>query len=161
MPQLPGDFAVSLPDGLQLRSARASELKAIVALLDQLHDHSPPPDRHTDAAFAEILRSPWRMVLVAQRGEALVGTLDLFVITNLTRGARPWAGLENFVVDTAHRGLGIGDAMLEAAVSLAREAGCYKVQLLSHEAHAQAHTFYARRGFTAPVKGFRRYIDGD
>jgi GNAT superfamily N-acetyltransferase len=150
---------VTAPDGLLIRRAGPGELGAVVALYEQLHDHSPPRDERHEAAFAEILVSPGRAILVAQLGDALVGTLDLFIVTNLTRGAMPWAGIENFVVDSAHRGRGIGDAMLEAAVSIAREAGCYKVQLISHEVHAPAHVFYAQRGFDAPVRGFRRYLE--
>src|SRR5262249_3587983 len=156
---LPPEVTVTTPDGLLIRRAGADELDAIVALYDQLHDHSPPPTDRTRAAYAEILDSPWRMLLVAELDGALIGTLDLFVVANLTRGALPWAGIENFVVDAGHRGRGIGDAMLDAAVSIARDMGCYKVQLISHEVHAPAHVFYAQRGFDAPVRGFRRYLE--
>lgn len=159
MVSLPDAVNVTLPDGVLIRRARADELDAVVALYDQLHDYSPPADERHEAAFAEILAAPWRMILVARSGGALVGTLDLFVITNLTRGAMPWAGIENFVVDAGHRGRGIGDAMLEAAVSIANDVGCYKVQLISHEVHAPSHVFYAARGFDAPVRGFRRYLE--
>jgi GNAT superfamily N-acetyltransferase len=146
-------------DGLLIRRAVPGELAAVMALYDQLHDHSPPPDERHEAAFAEMLDTAGRTILVAELGGALVGTLDLFVMTNLTRGALPWAGIENFVVDAEYRGRGIGDAMLEAAVSIARDAGCYKVQLISHDVHAPAHVFYAQRGFDAPVRGFRRYLE--
>jgi len=94
------------------------------ALLGQLHKRSPPLDDTVRAAFDAVLRAPARLILVAQRDDRLVGTLDLFAIDNLTRGGRPWAGVENVVVDAGHRGRGVGGAMLSAAVSIARAARC-------------------------------------
>lgn len=96
---------------------------------------------------------------IASRDGAIVGTLDLFVMANLTRNGRHWAGIENVVVDVAHRPQGIGGALMGVAADIARTAGCYKLQLVSHRKRDAAHTLYTHTGFTAPVRGYRRYLE--
>jgi predicted N-acetyltransferase YhbS len=44
------------------------------------------------------------------------------------------------------RGTGIGGLLLEAAVDVARAAGCYRVQLTSNTARSDAHRFNEHHG---------------
>jgi GNAT superfamily N-acetyltransferase len=157
---LPGEVSVELGAGLLVRRAKADDLEELLALLGQLHEEEPRQrvTEHLTATFAEILASRTRAILVACRDGAIVGTLDLLVVANITRGGRPWAGIENVVVDTASRRQGAGGALLAVAVDLAREAGCSKLQLVSNEGREAAHGLYLGAGFTAPVRGFRRYL---
>jgi GNAT superfamily N-acetyltransferase len=67
--------------------------------------------------------------------------------------------VENVVVTAGHRRAGVGAALLRAAVTMAREAGCYKVQLLSRAERRAAHAFYESRGFRAVAQGYRLYLD--
>lgn len=80
------------------------------------------------------------------------------MIRNLTHDGRPYALVENVVVDAAERGRGVGGALMEAAVTRAAEAGCYKLQLISRDGRSEAHAFYERAGFTASAQGYRRYL---
>jgi len=147
---------------LLVRRAGVVDLADLMELLAQLHREEAlqPVDEQLRATFAEILAS-WRSraILVALLDGALVGTLDLLVVPNLTRGGRPWASIENVLVAAACRRRGIGRALLEVAVDLAREAGCSKLQLISREERGAAHELYIGSGFTAPVRGFRRYLE--
>ncbi len=61
----------------------------------------------------------------------MVGTVDCAILPNLTRGGRAFMVVENVVVASAARRGGVGAVLMDAAVTLARAAGCYKVQLLS------------------------------
>jgi GNAT superfamily N-acetyltransferase len=85
----------------------------------------------------------------------LIGTLALIVVANLSHRGKPWAIIENVVVDEEQRGKGVGAQLVRHAVELAREAGCYKVALASNKQRAEAHRFYQRLGFTATHEGFR------
>jgi predicted N-acetyltransferase YhbS len=158
--ELPPNISRHFDDGLVVRRAVADDLPDVLAVLSQLHEDDAPPLVGEDliSTFAEILSSRTRAVLVASRDGAIVGTVDLFVMGNLTRGGRPWAGIENLVVDVACRQQGIGRALVAVAVDIARDAGCYKVQLVSHHKRDAAHVLYSHTGFTAPVRGYRRYL---
>ena len=159
--ELPKTIFGRFRDGLQVRRSTREDLPAVLSLLGQMHEDEVPVRTAEDlaATFEEMLASPARALLVAVLDDTAVGTLDLFVMANLTRGGRPWAGIENMVVDAAHRQQGIGGALMEVAIDAAREVGCYKVQLISHEKRDAAHMLYKRAGFDAPVTGYRRYLD--
>ena len=161
MVEIPSNVSQRFDDGLLVRRAISGDLPELLALLSQLHEEGTPPLAGEDltSTFTEILASQTRAVLVASRGGGIVGTLDLFMMANLTRGGRPWAGIENVVVDMAHRRQGIGGALIAVAADLARGAGCYKLQLVSHDKRDAAHELYSHAGFTAPVRGYRRYLE--
>jgi GNAT superfamily N-acetyltransferase len=158
---LPNNISQRFDDGPLVRRAESADLPELLALLSQLHEEETPPlaDEDLTSTFAEILTSQTRAVLIASCSDAIVGTLDLFVMANLTRDGRPWAGIENFVVDAAHRRQGIGAALMAVAADIARGAGCYKLQLVSHHKRDAAHELYTHSGFTAPVRGYRRYLE--
>ena len=82
----------------------------------------------------------------------LVATCSLIIVPNLSRGARPYAIIENVVSDAAHRGQGHGRAVLQAAMRAAREAGCYKVAPATGRPDPAIHRFYESAGLTAGGK---------
>ncbi|SIO84664.1 Acetyltransferase [Nocardiopsis sp. JB363] len=109
-------------------------------------------------AWTRMENDPERTVLVAERRGQIIGTLDLLVVANLTHDAQPWAVIDNLVVDPDTRFQGIGRALMEDALDRATRAGCYKVELLSHESRQGAHHFYRTLGFDDSAEGFRRYL---
>lgn len=155
---LPQDISRSGPGGLEIRSARRGDFPAVSSLLSQMHEEASLDEAPSETAFCEILESPSRVILVAVDKGTVVATVDLFVMANMTRGGRPWAGIENLVVDAEYRRSGIGRALIEVVMDIAREQGCYKLQLVSHQRRSAAHDLYRQIGFDAPVYGYRRYL---
>jgi len=94
-----------------------------------------------------------------------MGTVTLVIVPNLTHNSQPWAQVENMVTDASVRGSGAGRALIEECLRLAREAGCYKVQLQSGNQRAtpenDAHGFYRHLGFEPSSTGFRLYFEDD
>jgi len=107
--------------------------------------------------MAEILPREGHALLVAEGDGAIVGTLHLVVVPNLTHDGSPWAIVENVVVDEGRRGHGVGRALMEEAERRAREVGCYKVQLLSAD-HRGVQAFYENLGFEPRARGYRKYF---
>lgn len=147
-----------------VRPARAEDLGAAVALL-ALGALVPGPDG--DAAFdlapyraalAEIEATPGCAVLVAEVAGAVVGVCQLIVFRHLQSAGGRCAEIESVHVHPDWRSRGIGGVLVEAAVERARSAGCYRVQLTSNVARADAHRFYERHGFTASHRGFKRLL---
>ena len=54
---------------------------------------------------------------------------------------------EIVTIDALEEGKGIGTALLEAVVGIARETGCTRVQLLTTNNNQRALAFYQKRGF--------------
>lgn len=159
MIELPQNISRRISDDLEIRGATAEDFPEILGLLSQMHDE--PEMAQVDglkATFREMLASPSRVLLLAIQDGVVMGILDLFAVANLTRGGRPWAGIENLVVDADYRHQGIGSALVDVAIKLAQKLNCYKVQLVSHERRGKAHDLYRRAGFDVPVHGYRRYL---
>ncbi len=145
-----------------IRRAAAADLERLLALYRELSDAPEDPDRpegpESRVALAAALADPSRHLVVALVNGDVVATADLLIVQNLTHGARPWGIVENVVVTHTHRGTGVGAAVLEHLIGVAREAGCYKVQLLSGKHRQGAHSFYRAIGFEAVAEGFKLYL---
>ncbi len=131
-------------------------------------------DRKPDLAVADLTKAQqatWdRMmhtadlaVYLAWHGNDAVGTTTLLVMPHITYACRPTAFIEAVYVRDEHRRRGVARAMIEHALHDAKNAGCHKVQLLTHKRHAQdgAHSLYRALGFNAEAEGFRLYLEPD
>jgi len=144
-----------------VRLARPDDTPALAALLagGSLRGGEDPADLAVyQAAMDDIVRTPGNDVLVAEAGGSVAGMCQLITFRHLQQRGGRCAEIESMHVDEGLRSSGIGGALLEAAVQLAREAGCYRVQLTSNKSRAAAHRFYLRHGFEASHQGFKRYL---
>ncbi len=142
-----------------VREATAADLPRVLELYGQLSlgpdDYDRPPDpAGSREAFDAMGQTPGFHLLVAEEDGAVQGTLVLAVLPNFSYRNRPWAVIENVVVDEAHRNRGIGAALMEQAAAIAREAGCYKVVLTSNKKRPEAHKFYTRLGYIQTHEAF-------
>ena len=72
---------------------------------------------------------------------------------------KPYAVVENIIVNTAFRGNGIGKRLLEHVEQMCILKGCTKIMLLSSASRIEAHEFFEKNGFNGTVsKGFKKYI---
>ena len=144
-----------------VRDATEADLPRIVELLAQLSVDDAREDLRTPlaeayrAAYHEMVRDPHHRLLVVEADGRIVGTAVLIVIPNLSHRGRPWAVVENVVVDETERGAGHGERLMRYALEEARRAGCYKLSLTSNKERPEAHRFYRRLGFRATHEGFR------
>ena len=144
-----------------IRDAQPGDVDALIALLAQMDPPGEAPDR--DAALSAIDaidRQPGMRHVVAVVEGAVVGSVMLAIMPNLSHHAQPWAQLENLVVDEAHRRTGVGRALMAWCEDTARDAGCYKLQFQSRNHRRDSHRFYRRLGYRALTVGFRRYLTG-
>jgi GNAT superfamily N-acetyltransferase len=147
---------------VRAREADSIDLDALMGLYEQLTGplDEPLPDPRPDAreVLQQIIADPARSLLVAELDGELIGTADVLIAPNLTHHAQPWALVENVVVAEHARRRGVGRMLMLRAVELAREAGCYKVNLISGNERTGAHDFYRNLGFEAIGQGFKAYL---
>jgi ribosomal protein S18 acetylase RimI-like enzyme len=116
-------------------------LLAIRALVAQLSRTASPLTRED---LEDLVASPASRLLIARRGEGVVGMLTL-VLFRIPTGVRAW--VEDVVVDGSARGQGVGGRLLSAAVELARGAGARTVDLTSRPDRGVANMLYVKAGF--------------
>jgi GNAT superfamily N-acetyltransferase len=145
---------------VRLRRAEAGDVPALVALLadDDLGREREEPE--TDLApyrraFALVDADAAHLLVVAEAGAEVVGTLQLSVLPGLSRRGALRAQLEAVRVARGSRGTGLGAALVGWAVDEARRRGCALVQLTTDKSRTDAHRFYARLGFVASHEGMK------
>ncbi|MGX7824884.1 GNAT family N-acetyltransferase [Actinokineospora sp. 24-640] len=148
---------------MTIRSARADDVPAIVAMLadDALGaSRERPGDPRYAAAFDAIAADPDQVLVVAEVGGEVVGTLQLTPTPGLSRLAATRATIEGVRVRPDQRGSGLGQELVEWAVAEAAARGADLVQLTTDRARVDAHRFYERLGFTPSHLGMKREITG-
>ena len=133
------------------QSASAELVEAFARLIPQLSKSSPPPSAEE---LAEMIGSPASDVLVARVDGVVVGTLTL-VVFRIPTGVRAW--IEDVVVDDAARGHGVGEALNQFALDLARSKGAKTVDLTSRPSREAANRLYQRIGFQPRETNVYRY----
>ncbi|MFL6144381.1 MAG: GNAT family N-acetyltransferase [Labedaea sp.] len=147
-----------MTDPLTIRSARTEDVPDIVAMLadDPLGaTRERPGDPRYAVAFAELDADPRQLLVVAEAGGEVVGTLQLTLIPGLSRRGATRALIESVRVRSDQRGAGLGQRLVEWAIEQARQRGCALVQLTTDASRTEAHRFYARLGFTASHVGMK------
>jgi GNAT superfamily N-acetyltransferase len=126
--------------------ATAELRDALARLLPQLNPNLPPPDAER---LERLVADPDVVLLVAREdGPAghIVGTTTVIVYTTPF-----WikARLDEVVVDGSARGKGAGEALVRAALDVARRRGAQIAELQSARTDSRqaAHRLYERLGF--------------
>jgi GNAT superfamily N-acetyltransferase len=145
---------------LSIRDAHDGDLAAVASLYEASGvDPQGRNDAATIAAAWQRLRreAPTARVLLAEDGGTPVGTLTCFVLPLLVHGGTPAALVEAVAVHPQAQGHGVGRALMDAAMAIAREAGCYKLALSSNQTRTNAHAFYDRLGYARHGVSFVAY----
>ena len=145
----------------RVRVATEADLPRVVELLAQLSideprevPGSPLPEVYTEA-FRRMQADEQQRLLVLEVDGRIAGSLVLLIVPNLTHEGRPYATVENVIVDESERGSGRGRLLIEHAIDEAKRAGCYKMALTSHKSRADAHRFYESLGFQSTHEAYR------
>ena len=131
--------------------ATAELVEAFERLTPQLSSSNPPPSAE---ALETIATSDATRLLVARADGSIVGSLTL-VLVRIPTGLR--AIIEDVVVDEQCRGQGVGRALNEAALELARDAGAVTVDLTSRPSREAANRLYLSLGFEVRDTNVYRY----
>jgi GNAT superfamily N-acetyltransferase len=139
------------PSSVTVRPAAPDDAETLAALLAEMDDQATRAALDADGArriMAGMAAYPYFRAFLAWADGVAVGTFSLLVFSSLTHEGKPQAVLDAVVIRRACRGRGIGSAMLDHAVRIAGEAGCYKIALSSNLKRMDAHRFYENFGFT-------------
>jgi GNAT superfamily N-acetyltransferase len=134
---------------VQMRNATRADLPSLLALYEDSGVDARGSNAFALAAaqWDAIHRIDNARVLIAERDGRALGTATLFILPLLAHGGAPEALVESVVVHPDVQGRGVGRAMMQHAMRIAAEHGCYKLALTSNVQREGAHAFYDRLGF--------------
>jgi ribosomal protein S18 acetylase RimI-like enzyme len=115
-------------------------------LFSQEADFRPNPARQI-RGLTQIIESPaMGQILVARDQGQVIGMVSLLYTISTAEGG-PVAWLEDMIVDTTRRGAGIGNELLAAALTHAKQRGLSRITLLTDATNHAAQRFYKQSGF--------------
>jgi GNAT superfamily N-acetyltransferase len=139
---------------LTVRDAQAVDAEAMARLLGQL---GYPTEPGVVAGRLERLVIVGDRVVVAEDDRQVVGLAHLQVMPTIEYD-RPAAKIGALVVDEAHRGEGVGRALVDTLEQEARARGCVVLFLTTSARRTDAHEFYRRVGLEETGKRFTKTL---
>ncbi len=133
-----------------LREAKCEDLQSLLYLLHQLSEPSEEDKKvdqaELEASMKKMVEDENHCLYVLEQDGKLLGTGMLLIQLNLSHGGKPYAHIENIVVDSECRKRGIGKSIVMHLIEKAGEKGCYKVILNCKRENLP---FYERCGLKA------------
>ena len=126
-----------------LREISEEQFARVGALLQTLNAEAPPLDI---IRLREILVNDSFNLFIAEDENGLITGMLTLTICHTLAGSKYW--IEDVVVDPAHRGKGIGRALVRAAVNYVKENEQFPtIYLTSNPSRVTARSLYMSEGF--------------
>jgi len=126
---------------LQLKKVNEKTLKEMRELLAQLS----PTLSLSHERLAQTIENSQSAVFVAKDKGKIVGTATMLFCHSLSGGLHGF--VEDVVVDEKVRGKGIGKALMEKLIALAKKRGVHHINLTSRPEREAANHLYQALGF--------------
>lgn len=146
------------------RIATKHDLERIVEMLadDVLgskreRNERPLPDSYIKA-FQAITADPNNELLVACRGDEVIGVQQITFTPYITYQGGWRATIEGVRTSSSERGKGLGTELIRFGIQRAKERGCHVVQLTTDKKREDALRFYESLGFKASHDGLKMHL---
>ncbi len=138
---------------LEIREIEKKDLEGLLKLYTQLNDNPVPEiDERVIKVWEDIHRDPNHHIFVGIIDDIIVATCVLIIVSNLTRGQRPYGLVENVVTDAAYRKKGYATEVLNFAKGMAQQQNCYKIMLMTSSKKDSTLKFYEQAGYNRQDK---------
>ncbi len=148
------------------RKAKIDDLRSIITLLleDDLgkirESTSLEVDQRYIDAFKKIDADTNQYLMVVEGANEIVGTCHLTIMPSLTFTGQTRVQIEAVRVTEKFRGKGIGEWMIQAAITYGKSVGATIVQLTTNKNRPRAKKFYEKLGFESSHDGMKLYTIG-
>ena len=126
-----------------LKQADAPALRDIRGLLSQIRSY-PSENTGTMSELRNLIGDKNIVVVIAKDGARIIGMALLYI--NVRIGRRI-GQVEEVVVDSEHRGKGLGKSIMQKLIATARKKRLEKLYLTSRPSRVAANALYERLGF--------------
>ena len=136
-------------DSISCRKASKPDLREILRLYAQPEMDNGKVLSITEAEriLEKIEAYPDYAIYVAVYRDEIIGSFGLLIMNNLGHLGAPSAVIEDVVVDPKWQRQGVGKMMMQRALQICEEKGCYKATVSSNLKRERAHAFYTALGF--------------
>ena len=142
---------------MDIRLAEEADIDGILALQVQIYRQYDSTEKAKEILYG-LLATANCDVLVARDGADIIGSAFVFYLPIPAHG-RPYAFIEGLVVDEKRRKSGIGTALFQKVIELAKAKNCYKILFTSAYSREEIHPFYEKLGFKKWGHEFRMDLE--
>jgi GNAT superfamily N-acetyltransferase len=132
---------------IKLIKADSGDTPAIIALVRELAESSGEISPVNARCVQNYLAYPGCEVILAKIDQKPVGLISFSIKPNLFHGSDVCV-IEELVSSAAHRGKGVGAALLERVKVIAKERNCAELGLGAYADNKNALRFYRHHGLT-------------
>lgn len=139
-------MAVTIDEKYYIREIEENDLeKGFLETLNYLREVGNLKIEKTKEILRKIKNNPQHKIFVAVNNEEkVIGSITLFIEPKFIHEGGLVGHIEDVVTHKDFRGKGIGSTLIQKAIEVAKQAGCYKVILNSSEKNI---SFYEKLGF--------------
>ena len=138
---------------MEIRKIRITDFDYLQELYLHLHETEKLQfNNEIGTLWQNIIDDKNYHILVGEIDGKLISSVTLIVLSNLTRGAKPYAIIENVVTHTDYRNKGYARRLMQEASRIAEASGCYKIMLLTSSKKESTLGFYENCGFNSNDK---------
>jgi len=135
------------------------DLFQLALLYKELSDKGTDMEKMQDIFEKINSDSQYLLVGVKNSDGELVGSILAVVCHDVLGECRPFMVIDNVIVKSGFRGLGIGKKLIEYVEAFAKEKNCYSISFVSSCRRKESHKFYAAQGYATDfVQGFKKYL---
>ena len=128
--------------------ATEKDLFTLNSLYADMYGRELMSNKKIEELWYQIQRVPEYYIYLAYLDRLAIGTFSLiFLPTIIYPGFHKSAILDVVAIHSNYRGRGWGSKMVQKALEISADAGCYKVSLSSNLKRDRAHKFYQSLGF--------------
>ena len=142
---------------MNIKKFGIEDLDDVFRLLNELYNNKIQYDKFKEI-YNKKLNDVNSYYIAAVVEEKIVGVLTSELQVQLHR-ARKRCYIEDLIVNEKYRNKGIGKALLENAISYAKDNDCEVVDLASYITNDNAHRFYEKNGFIKHSYMFKMYLN--
>jgi len=146
---------------LNFRLATEQDLDKIVAMIaddplgSKREKYEQPLPESYRKAFQAITADPNNELIVACKGNDIVGVQQITYTPYLTYQGGWRATIEGVRTKSSERGIGVGTDLIQWGIQRAKKRGCHLIQLTTDKKRKDALRFYERLGFKATHEGLK------
>ena len=150
---------------MNFRKATEQDMPTIIEMIadDELGEkrenyQTPLPIAYLNAFTNINSDQNQELIVVENKANELIGTLQLTFIQYLTYQGGRRAQIEAVRIKKDNRGLGIGTKMFEWAINRAKERNAHVLQLTTDKQRPEAINFYEDLGFKSSHEGMKMHF---
>ncbi|RZK77614.1 MAG: GNAT family N-acetyltransferase [Pedobacter sp.] len=140
---------------MKIRNVKSGDSEKIAILLDQLGYHTERIALKN--RIDQLLNDVNHCLVAGEDDNGMIAVMSVHFVPQIALNGEI-AIISYIAVDATSRGEGMGTALEEYCVWLAKKRNCEMIQLHCDQRRTQAHKFYEKQGYTESPKYFSKKL---